>query len=372
MQVIDMSKAARVPWGRRIITVLTGVVMLGGALSACGSGTGTPGVNGGNGTPSDPVTVRLGYLANLTHAPALIGVDNGSFQSALGKNVTLKTQVFAAGPDAITALFGGAIDMAFLGPSPAISGFIQSNGQALRVISGVAVGGAELVVRPAANINSVADLRGKTIATPQLGNTQDIALRVFLANHGMKVDPQGGGPVKVINAANSTIMTLFQEGQIDGAWVPEPYATRLVDEDQGKVLVNEASLWPNGQFPTTVLIASTSFLDAHPAVVANFLKGLVTVIDTINANPTAAQTAANNALNALVSKPLFENVLLTAWSHLQFTEDPVASAWQTEATHVVDAGLATSDHIKGIFDLGPLNQILQQEGKAPISSAGLG
>jgi NitT/TauT family transport system substrate-binding protein len=188
----------------------------------------------------------------------------------------------------------------------------------------------------------------------------------------MKVNPQGGGPVHVINAANSTILTLFQEGQIDGAWVPEPYATRLVDEDEGRVLVNEASLWPNGQFPTTVLIVSTSFLNAHPAVVANFLKGLVGVVNWTVANPTSAENAANSALTILASKPLFENVLLTAWSHLQFTVDPVASAWQEEATHVVQAGLATSDNIKGIFDLGPLNQILQQEGKPTISAAGLG
>jgi NitT/TauT family transport system substrate-binding protein len=363
-----MEKATRrASWRHRVITALTGLGMLGG-LAACASGAAA----GPGGATSGPVTLQLGYLANLTHAPALIGVSNGSFQSALGRNVTLKTQVFAAGPDAVTALFGGSIDMAFLGPSPAISGFIQSQGQALRVISGVAVGGAELVVRPAANINSVAELRGKTIATPQLGNTQDIALRVFLANHGLKVDPQGGGPVKVINAANSTIMTLFQEGQIDGAWVPEPYATRLVDEDQGQVLVNEASLWPNGQFPTTVLIVSTSFLNAHPTVVSNFLKGLVSVISWTNANTTAAQTAVNSALTTLASKPLFENVLVTAWSHLQFSVDPVASAWQTEATHVVGAGLATSDSIKGIFDLGPLNQILAQEGKPPISAAGLG
>src|ERR1700683_4225299 len=273
--------------------------MLSSGLAACGSAAAAGGGNGGNGTPSDPLVLQLGDLANLTHAPAMIGVNDGSCQKSLVKSVTLKTQVFNAGPDAITALFGGALDMAFVGPSPAISGFIQSQGQALRVISGVAVGGAELVVRPAANINSVADLRGHTIATPQLGNTQDIALRVFLANHGMKVDPQGGGPVKVINAANSTIMTLFQEGQIDGAWVPEPYATRLVDEDQGKVLVNEASLWPDGQFPTTVLIVATSFLDAHPAVVSNFLKGLVSVINWTNANTTAAENAANSALTVL-------------------------------------------------------------------------
>jgi NitT/TauT family transport system substrate-binding protein len=360
-----MHQRLRALWAPRIITVAAALGILGG-LSACGSGAAA--APGGNG----PVTIQLGYLANLTHAPAMIGVSKGFFQQAVGRNVTIRTQVFAAGPDAITALFGGAIDMAFLGPSPAISGYIESQGQALRIISGVAVGGAELVVRPAANINSPADLRGKTIATPQLGNTQDVALRVYLANHGMHVNPQGGGDVKVINAANSTILTLFQEGQIDGAWVPEPYATRLVDEDQGKVLVNEASLWPNGQFPTTVLIVSTSFLQAHPAIVSNFLKGLVTSIDWTNANTSAAEQEANNDLLALTSKPLFANVLATAWSHLQFTLDPVAAAMQTEASHVVQAGLATSDNIKGIFDLGPLNQILQADGKPQISAAGLG
>jgi NitT/TauT family transport system substrate-binding protein len=360
-----MYQQLRVRWAPRIITVAAALGMLGG-LSACGSGAAAAG--GGNG----PVTIQLGYLANLTHAPAMIGVSKGFFQQAVGSKVKIRTQVFAAGPDAITAMFGGALDMAFVGPSPAISGYIESQGQALRIISGVAVGGAELVVRPAANINSPADLRGKTIATPQLGNTQDVALRVYLANHGLHVNPQGGGDVKVINAANSTILTLFQEGQIDGAWVPEPYATRLVDEDQGRVLVNEASLWPNGQFPTTLLIVSSSFLQAHPTIVSNFLKGLMTSVDWINANTSAAEQEANNDLLALTSKPLFANVLATAWSHLQFTLDPVAAAMQTEASHVVQAGLATSDNIKGIFDLGPLNAILQAAGKPPISAAGLG
>jgi NitT/TauT family transport system substrate-binding protein len=362
----EMHEARRTPRARRIVTTLVAVCML-GVASACGSGSAA-----GPGASSGPLTLHLGYLANLTHAPAMIGVRQGYFKAALGSNVTLKTQVFNAGPDEITAMFGNALDMAFLGPSPAISGFIQSHGQALRIISGVTVGGAALVVRPAANINTPADLRGKTIATPQLGNTQDVALRVYLANHGMHVNPQGGGDVKIINAANSTILTLFQQAQIDGAWVPEPYATRLVDEDQGKVLVNEASLWPGGQFPTTLLIVATSFLQSHPGVVANFLKGLVTVVNWTNTNTAPAQTATDDALTALVSKPLFANVLATAWSHLQFTLNPVASAMQIEATHVVNAGLATSAKIKGIFDLGPLNQILAAEGKPAISEAGLG
>jgi NitT/TauT family transport system substrate-binding protein len=302
----------------------------------------------------------------------MIGVANGYFTRALGADVTLKPQIFAAGPDEITALFGGAVDLAFVGPSPAINGFIKSHGQALRIISGDVLGGAELVVSPAAGINTPSDLRGKRIATPQLGNTQDVALRVYLADHGIHTSLSGGGDATIINADNSTIVTLFQQGKIDAAWVPEPYASKIVDEAGGRVFLNEASLWPNGKFPTVMLVAATGFLQAHPDVVSHFLKGLLNAIQFMNANNDQAKAEANSALLALVAKPILHNTLNDSWSHLTFSVDPLASAMHTEAAHVVQAGFAQSLSLKGIFDLRLLNQLLQQEGKAPISDAGLG
>ena len=351
---------------RRTLTCLLACGLLLSAV-ACGAAAAN--------TPSNeaaPVTLRLGYLPNLTHASALVGVSNGYFQRALGSSVTLKTQTFNAGPDVVTAMFGGALDAAFFGPSPAVDGFVKSHGEAIRIVSGATTGGAGLVVRPLAGINSPADLRGKSIATPQLGNTQDVALRAYLASQGMHTTPQGGGDVKIINAANSTIVTLFQQGQIDGAWVPEPYESRLVDDAGGRILVDESTQWPNGRFPTTLLVVTTSFLTAHPDVVARLIKGNLAAIDWINANPSAAQTAVDNALLQLTGKTVLSNVLSDAWGRMQFGPDPVASAFNAEEKHAVDAGLEQPGSIKGLFDLRPLNQLLRQEGRATVSDAGLG
>ena len=352
---------------KRCAVVLAGAASVVG-LAACGSASSTSGSGGSSG----PVTLRLAYRPNLTDSPDLIGVSQGYFTRAMGSSVTLKPQTFNAGPDEITALFGGAVDLAFVGPSPVINGFIKSHGEALRVISGDVLGGAELVVSPTAGINSPSDLRGKRIATPQLGNTQDVALRVYLANHGIHTSVSGGGDATIINADNSTIVTLFQEGRIDAAWVPEPYASKIVDETGGKVFLNEASLWPNGRFPTVMLVAATSFLQAHPDVVSHFLKGLINVITWMNANPEQAKTQANNALVALVAKPIVHNTLDDAWSHLTFSVDPDAAAMTTEGKMVVQAGFAQSLSLKGIFDLRLLNQLLQQAGKPTVSDAGLG
>jgi NitT/TauT family transport system substrate-binding protein len=355
----DVKTACRL--GLLVVAITASVV-----VSACGSATASQSGNSG------PVTLRLGYLPNLTHAGAIIGVDKGFFGQALGTNVTLKTQTFNAGPDEVTAMFGGALDMAFMGPSPAIDGFVKSHGQAVRVISGATIGGAALVVRPAAGITSAADLRGRRIATPQLGNTQDVALRNYLLNHGLHTTPQGTGDVNIVNASNSTILTLFQQGQIDGAWVPEPYESRLVSDDGGKVLVDEASLWPGGEFDTTLLVVSTSFLTAHADVVARFLAGNLVTTDWINANRDQAEAAANDGLRALTGKATPTTVLQTAWSHMQFTVDPVASAVRTAAQDLVRVGLASNVAIHGLFDLRLLNQLLQQHGRPTVSDGGLG
>jgi NitT/TauT family transport system substrate-binding protein len=366
----NRTHAPRPSGWRRSVLALGGATLI-GVMASCGSAAVSTG-GAATAQSSGPVTLRMGYRLNLTDTPDLVGVSNGYFARALGSNVTLKPQTFNAGPDEITAMFGGALDMAFVGPSPVINGFIKSHGQALRIVAGDVLGGAELVVSPAAGISTASDLRGKRIATPQLGNTQDVALRVYLAANGIHTTVQGGGDATIVNADNSTIVTLFQQRQIDAAWVPEPYASKIVDEAGGKVLVNEASLWPNGKFPTTMLVASTSFLQAHPDVVSHFLKGLLDAMQWINANPDQGKTAVNNALLALAAKPLLHNTLNDAWSHLDFSIDPLASAMTTEAKHFVQAGFATSVDLHGIFDLRLLNKVLQQESLPTVSDAGLG
>ena len=230
-------------------------------------GSGTVGVASARPTESagEEVTLRLGYFPNVTHAPAIVGVDTGAFQDALGDNVTLETATFNAGTEAIEALFAESIDASFIGPNPAINGFAETDGEILRIVAGSTSGGASLVVSD--DITEAADLAGATLASPALGGTQDVALRAWLADNGLVTDLSGGGDVEIINQANGDTLTAFQEGSIAGAWVPEPWATRLVLEGDGHVLVNEADLWPDGQFVTTHLIVATEFLEEHPDVV---------------------------------------------------------------------------------------------------------
>jgi len=366
VQRVHNGRLRPIRWKRSVLVLAAAAGVIG--VSACGSADASSAAAASSG----PVTIRLGYRPNLTDAPDVVGVANGYFTRALGANVTLKPQTFNAGPDEITALFGGGLDMAFVGPSPTINGFIKSHGQALRIIAGDVIGGAELVVRPAAGISTAADLRGKRIATPQLGNTQDVALRVYLANSGLHTSVQGGGDVTITNADNSTIVTEFQQGRIDAAWVPEPYASKIVDEAGGKVFLNEASLWPDGKFPTVQLVAATGFLQAHPDVVSKFIKGLLDTMKWMNANPEQAKAAANSALLALAVKPIKPNTLNDAWSHLVFSPDPLAAAMNTEGQNLVTAGFAQTVKLHGILDLRLLNKLLQQQGQPAISDAGLG
>ena len=241
-----------------------------------------------------PSSVRLGYFPNVTHAPALVGVADGLFQAELG-DVPLETFTFNAGTEAVEALFADAIDMTFIGPNPAINAYAQSEGAAIRIISGSTSGGASLVVKP--EVETAADLAGLKIATPSLGNTQDVALRAWLLDQGYETTLEGGGDVAVIPQANSQTLETFLSGDIDGAWVPEPWATRLVIEGGGKVLVDERDLWPDGEFVTTHLIVSTAFLEAYPDAVAAVLRGLVKAIDQINADPAARRRPSTPGSN---------------------------------------------------------------------------
>jgi NitT/TauT family transport system substrate-binding protein len=312
------------------------------------------------------VTLRLGYLTNLTHASALVGVQDGYFKRSLPSNVTLQTSTYNAGPAAVTALLAGSLDAAYLGPNSAITAYSQGKG-AIRIISGATSGGAALVVN--SSITSPSQLSGKTIATPQLGNTQDVALRTWLKKQGLTFPgPNGGsGQVTILPQDNATTLTSFEAGSIAGAWVPEPWATRMVSEGHGKVLVNEKTLWPGGLFSTTVLVVNKDFLASNPTVVSDLLKGQIATNNFLHTSPAQAQTDANTALAALTGKPLKAAELATAWSDMTFTNDPVASSIATDLEHAKAAGFPATN-ITGIYALGPLNQLLTSQGKAAVTS----
>jgi NitT/TauT family transport system substrate-binding protein len=328
------------------------------AAAGCSSSTAASG--------SDTVVLRLGFLANITHEPALVGLEKGFFAKDLGKNVVLKTSVFSTGTEETTALLAGQLDAAYVGPNPAINAWQKSGGKAIKIISGAASGGASLVV--AHGITSAGQLKGKSLATPSLGNTQDVALRYWLKQHGMTTTPTGGGDVSIKPIKpNSAAVLEFKSGQIQGGWEPEPYATEMV-MDGGTRLVNEASLWPGGQFVTTNLVVSQSFLKAHPSTVNGLLKGQIQANSYINANGAAAAQAANAELTKLLGKGLSSTVLTQSLKYITFTNNPVASSLTTDAQHAVAVGLLKPVNLSGIYDLGPLNALLKADGQPQVSS----
>jgi NitT/TauT family transport system substrate-binding protein len=351
--------------------IATAVVPAVLALGACGGGSSS---SSGSSSSADPNAtapqLRLGYFANVTHAAALIGVQQKLFQQELG-STKLTTQVFNAGPAEVEALFAGGLDAAYIGPSPTITAYGQSDGDAVRIVAGAASAGAQLVVRN--GIGSAADLKGKQVASPQLGNTQDVALRTWLKSQGLSASVAGGGDVTVSPTSNSDVPALFDSGQLAGAWAPEPYASALVLSHGGHVLVDEKSLWPNGQFVTTQLIVRTEFLQKYPGSVSALLRGHVKAVQLAQSDAATAKQAVNAGLQAAGGKSLSAAVLDRAWGELSVTWDPLASTLAQENDNGVTAGTQPKKvDLKGIYDLQPLNSILSAQKLTTVSAAGLG
>jgi NitT/TauT family transport system substrate-binding protein len=335
-----------------------------GALAltaACGGGSSG---KGSTGSTSAATTLRLGYFANVTHAGPVYGVASGVYKDKLG-TTELKPQTFNAGPAAVEALFAGAIDAAYLGPGPAVNAFIKSKGDVV-LVAGATSGGASLVVKPA--ITDASQLKGKKIADPQTGGTQDIALRTYLKEKGYTVDKQGAGDVSILAQENSQTLDLFKSGAIDGGWVPEPWASRLVLEGGGKVLVDEKDLWPSGKFVTTNLLVRKSFLKDHPQTVKALIEGQVEADKQIKADPEKAKTVVNAALKELTGKSLKPEVITRAFAQIEVTEDPLATTLKVAAAHAFATGLVKEGDLKGIYDLTLLREVL---GTA-VDDAGLG
>ncbi|HEV2450529.1 MAG TPA: ABC transporter substrate-binding protein [Streptosporangiaceae bacterium] len=313
---------------------------------------------GSAGSAGDQVTLRLGFLANITHAPALVGVDKGIFAKALGKNVTLKVQVFNTGTEEATALLAGQLDAAYVGPNPAINAWQTSGGKAIRIISGAATGGASVVVKK--GITSPAQLKGKAMATPSLGNTQDVALRSWLKQSGLTTTSTGGGDVSIRpTKPNSAAVLEFQSGQIAGASEPSPYDVEMVQAGGTRVL-SEPGV-------TTLLVVAQSFLAAHASAVNGLLKAQIQANDYVAHNPAAAQAAANAELTKLLGKGIKSSVLPAAFKEITFTDNPDAASLTTDARQAESVGLLKPVNLNGIFDLGPLNALLKAAGEPQVS-----
>ncbi|HTX25506.1 MAG TPA: ABC transporter substrate-binding protein [Streptosporangiaceae bacterium] len=343
---------------------VTSAVMIGAALllAACSSSSSSSSSTPGNSTGTSdapPVTVRLGFLTNITHAPALVGLKEGFFAKALGSAGTLDPTAFSTGTEETTALLAGQLDAAYVGPNPAINAWEKSGGTAIKVISGAATGGASVVV--AKGITSVGQLRGKTLATPSLGNTQDVALRYWLKQNGLTTTTTGGGDVFLKpTTPNSAAVLEFKSGQIAGGSEPAPYDVEMV-KDGGTVLLTETGV-------TTLLVVTQTFLSAHPAVVADLIKAQIQANDFIKSDPAAAETAANSELAAYTGKPLKASIVAASFSEITFTDDPDAASLTSDAAQATSLGLLKPVNLSGIFDLAPLNQALAAAGQPQVSS----
>jgi NitT/TauT family transport system substrate-binding protein len=367
---------SQVPKRRRTleIALALGLVLLisAGAIVASAVSRGSDATAASTSPTSPAAELKLGYFGNITHAAALVGVKQGFFKENLG-STKLSTQVFNAGPAAIEALNAGAIDATYIGPNPAINSFVKSKGESVSIIAGAASGGAQLVVKP--GIKTAADLKGKTLASPQLGGTQDVALRAWLGKQGYKTNTDGGGDVAINPTENAQTLKLFQDGKLDGAWLPEPWASRLVLQAGAKVLVDEKDLWDGsltgkpGEFPTTILIVNKKFAAEHPETVEGLLKGHVEAVKWLNDTPAAQKaTEVNAALKEAAGKALPQDVIDRSLQNIVFTVDPLAGTFTKLLQDGVDAGTTKKADINGIFDLSTLNTVTGQK----TSAAGLG
>lgn len=357
-----MTGLSRRIWAAALVALALG-------LAACAtSSAGTAG-----GESSAIKTVRLGFFPNLTHGPALVGLQEGLFEKALEPlGLTIAPTTFNAGPEVVSALFGGSLDIAYIGPNPTINAYAESGGAAVRVIAGAASGGSALVVRP--GISSPADLKGHTFASPQLGNTQDVAFRAWLKEQGLASDVDGGGDVAIQPQANAEGLAAYAAGQVDGAWVPEPWVSQYVRAG-AKVLVDEADLWPGGKFVTTNVMVRTQFLQQHPDAVAAFLAGHVAALQAIRADPAGTAAAANAMLESLTGSSMPDDVLKSAWRNVTFTADPLPATLAKSAGDAIAVGLLDADKVQsagglpgGLYDLRLLNNALAGAGEPEVAA----
>jgi NitT/TauT family transport system substrate-binding protein len=310
-------------------------------------------------------SIRIGYFPNVTHAQAVYARATKDMEKALG--VPIEWTSFNAGPSAIESLFADAIDVSYIGPGPTINGFTKSKGEKFVIIAGAASGGAGLIVRNDSNIQTDKDFTNKTIATPQLGNTQDIAARNWFARKGYTLKEKGGN-LALIPISNSDQFTLFQKKEIDGAWTIEPWLSRLEIEGGGKLFLDEKTLWPEGKYVTTHLIVSRAFLDKNPGLVKKLITSHIEITQKINSDKKAAATILNEELKKETGKALPEKVVQQAMERVEFTWDPIGSSLKSGANAAFEVGIVkTKPDLTGIYSLKILNDVLKEKLQKPVS-----
>src|SRR5438128_2783931 len=292
------------------------------------------------GPASGETKIRVGHFPNITHAQGVIAhalsrQGNGWFEQRLGEGTKIEWFVYNAGPSAMEAIFANSIDLTYVGPGPALNAYTKSNGAEIRLMAGAANGGAGLVVQPDQNLKAPADFRGKKIATPQLGNTQDISCRAWLTEGGLKIT-QLGGDAQVIPTANPDQLALFKAKKVDAVWTVEPWLSRLEQEASGKVLVEEKEV------ATTVLISSVKFLKEQRELAKKFAQAHAELTDWIVKNPDEAQRLIKAELLEETKSDMTPQVITSAWKRIVFTSETPTESVEKFMQNSVRAGFIKS------------------------------
>jgi NitT/TauT family transport system substrate-binding protein len=323
----------------------------------------------GSGALAEKIVLRVGHFPNVTHAQAVIAhgmsrQGRGWFEQRLGPDVEVRWFVYNAGPSAMEGIFTRSLDLAYVGPNPAINAHLKSRGEEIRIVAGACSGGAALVIQPDGRIQTDADFKGKKIATPQLGNTQDVACRAWLMAKGLKITLTGGD-AQVIPTANPDQLTLFARKELDAVWTVEPWVSRLVLEAGGRVYLEESSLWQEtaGKYVTTHLVSSTRFLRERPELLKKWIAAHVELTQWIHDHPEEAKRILNAEIREETTQALPTATLDRAWQRLEITYDPVRASLLKSAADAHRIGfLKDRPDLSRIYDLRLLNEVLRQRG----------
>jgi len=321
---------------------------------------------GNSSDQSNQNKIRVAFFPSISHAVPIVGLENGIFENGIGEQIQIETKLFDSGPQVIESIFARSIDVAYVGPGPTINGFLKSHGKDIRILAGAASGGASFIIQPDSGLESIENFDGKRIASPQISNSQDVSLRYYLASNDLK-PIEKGGTVFVLNISNPDIYTLFAKGDIDGAWIPEPWATMLVQELDGGRLFNEEKLWPNEQFASVLLIARTDYLENNPEIIQNWLKSHEETVSWINSNPDQTKSIFESFLKKYMGKSLPTKIIDESFSNLTITSDPIKNSVLTFAERADSLGYLgrTGYNLDGIFyetDLNPNAMVKQLKG----------
>ena len=269
--------------------------------------------------------IRVAFFPSIGHIIPIVGLEEKIFEKGIGEEKQIETKLFDSGPQVIESIFSGSIDIAYVGPGPIINGFLKSDGKDIKILSGAASGGASFIIQPNSGLESLENFDGKRIASPQISNSQDVSLRHYLESHGLK-SVEKGGTVFVLNISNPDIYTLFAKGDIDGAWVPEPWATILVQELDGIRLFNEEKLWPNEEFASVLLIVRTKYLENNPETVQKWVESHEKTVTWINSNPNKSKSLFSNFLIDYMGKSLPTKIIDESFSNISITSDPIKNS----------------------------------------------